>query len=232
MRKHIRILLPTICIFQLFCSTLTGQENTSMTNEEKEKLAVMHINNLKEGALIVLLPTNNNKLAAIQKLLDGGELKDKTAERLEKEKAQTIQQNNNFNKRLILAFQKNYDFSEVRFITDTVAHQLTDGNIKSLFVDETLQVDPSITIDEGPVYFLRIGSTQKDQSQNLEAMILTDKQLNDLRAPFPYYARLNHFGAFMGSIFPSENQAQRNVDKSVSALNKSLEKFMARRGKE
>lgn len=191
----------------------------------QENFAVDHIKALKEGTLIIKLPTHTTKLNAMRELADDPEVYPERRERLKKLIAETEADAQQFNESMTMAFDSNYTFSKVLFTYDYHYDQLKAGEMKGIFLNKNLEKDPSIKIEEGPYYILRFGSSQREGSYGVDAMVVMTDQMKDLSAPFPYYQRLNDFSAFLGSLFPAPEQEKRDAIRLVGKFNKRLLRY-------
>ena len=172
---------------------------------------------LHEGTLIVKLPTRTTKIKAMQKLLDDPGLEKLIA--INKAEAEA------FNRNMVMAFDSTYSFSNVLFTYDYHYDKLKNGEFEGIFLNKKLQEDASITPGGKPYFVLRFGSSKTEGSTGVDAMVVMDDQMGDLKAPFPYYQRLNDLAAFIGSILPAPEQDKRDAIRLVEKLDKKLYRF-------
>lgn len=219
-------------VVMIFFSTcpLQAQGEEVSSSDDPKQIAGDHVRRLRQGILIVRLPSNHRKIEAYQELIDGGNLKEGEQQRLERQKAVTLEETREFNRLVMEAFAREYNFSAVQFTLDTSTAHLLSGNRHGFFLNDSLEIDPDIQREPGTGYILRIGSTDYANSTGIEAMIIADDELNDLKAPFPYYSRLHHFSAVMGSIFPAEKQREKDIRRTVRKLNRGLNSFYLKTG--
>jgi hypothetical protein len=199
-------------------SSLSAQDMTLL--EERAQAAIA---SLKQGTLVVRLPSQRTKLEAMQAVMDDPNTSEAARRRLQTQKEFTIADTREFNLNARSAFQDNYDFSALLFIFDHSTDELQDGRSSGIFLDSTLEVDEAIQLRDPPFFFLRFGST----SSGVEAMVITDEHFRDLSKPFPFYQRLNDFSSFMNSIFFlfSPNRKEEDIQRVVDKLNKKLYKY-------
>lgn len=193
--------------------------------QNAEERAEEVIKSLKDGTLLVRLPSRQRKIDAMEQVLSGYAPDDKRRPRMEKLLRETREEAATFNRNMMTAFRDSFDFSEVRFFYDYNTPKLKAGESAGLFLNEELTADPSIPLPDGSYFILGFGQTQKDYSDGLEAMYIMDSDFKRMTAPFPYYQRLNDFAAFMGSIFPAPNQEMRDALRLVGKLQKKLRAF-------
>lgn len=121
---------------------------------------------LNQGTLIVRLTTYSEKIEILNS-------KGKT------EKAQDIIQKRNKNHKWIMEeFRKDYKFSKVVFIYGTNLKEYLDGKSEAEFLNENLEVDPSIKLDPGPTYILA--------AQAGDLFFLYDINYNRIPEPIPH----------------------------------------------
>lgn len=203
----------------------TAQEPPKRSGKERKQIAREQIKKLKEGILVVRLSSNHRKIAALQSLLDGGALSKKDQQRIENQLRTTLENTHKANARMITAFKTYYDFSEAFFMLDTSSQVLKKGKQKGIFLNDSLEVDSTLSLNNRDFHVARFGNLDQANSTGFKAMILMDKNFKDLQGPFPFYVRINNFGSVIGSIFPKPKQAQRNANKIVKKLNKNLKSF-------
>ena len=209
-----------------FSSVLAGaQESLEHSGKERKKIAAEQIKKLREGVLVVRLPSNQRKIDALQALIDGGELNEKDQQRMEGQLNETIENTRKANKRIITGFNQHYNYSEVVFMLDTAVHALKRGQHTDIFLNDSLVLDPAIKLKGRDFFILRFGKLSQENSTGFQAIILSDANFKDLYKPLPYFVRINRLGSIIGTILPRPEQAQRNVDKIVIKLNKNLRRF-------
>ena len=212
-----RTIIPLI-FFTLASWTLDAQKSYA-----KEK-----IQSLKGGTLIVKLPTHTTKLNAMKKLANDETVSQSKRDRLNMLIADTEKEALEFQKNMIMAFDSVYSFSEVRFTFDHQHDQLKEGKLDGIFVDESLQFNPDITASQLPFFILRFGSTNREGSYGVDAMVIMDDQLKDMQSPFPYYQKTSDLGSLVGRIFPAPNQRGRDAIRQVKKFNKKLFSYYGR----
>lgn len=149
------------------------------------------IENLKDGALIVRL---NFKRKAINALEQSGNMAGAERIRLEQEQE---------NLEIMAAFKSYYKFSPVYFISYDSTRAALNGKRSGYFLNEQLQVDPSISMNKDFFLFAEHGmletSLPSDKTNSKqeklrrgtieEALVVRDQKMNLLRRPFPYFVR-------------------------------------------
>lgn len=189
-----------------------------------------YIRSLHEGTLIVKLPTRTTKINAMQKILDEPGIDKKQRARLEKLIAINREEAATFNRNMVLAFDSTFSFSKVRFTYDYHYDKLKNGQFDGIFLDKKLQEDASINPGNKPYFVLRFGNSKPTGSSGIEAMVLMNDRMEDLKDPFPHYQRLNDLAVFIGSILPAPEQDKRDAIRLVEKLDKKLYRFYQRVG--
>jgi hypothetical protein len=164
--------------------------------QSSKEVSVEHLQNLKNGALLVRLPTAQNK---IKSLLDIG---------LEKQANKVAREQQLENIKVFLAFKSAYDFSKVYFFYNLSSESIQNGNFKGHLLNENLEPDPNVDYS-GPYY---IAEFDVIQTTGLSALVIKDKNFNLLQKPFPYYAK-------QFDVFPLFRRSKLDV---VKTLNKGL----------
>lgn len=186
---------------------------------------VAAIKALREGTLLVRLPSSQRKIAALEESLAKEETGTARAKWLRKELEATRSETQSFNENMHQAFREAYGFSDLRFTYDYATPELKAGRFKGNLLDEDLEPSAEVEMGELPVFILSFGRTSKEYSDGVEAMVILGEQLKSPPPPFPYYQRLNDFKAFWGSIFPRPDQEIYDALRLVGKLNEKLEKF-------
>lgn len=177
-------------------STIPKDYKDPKTHEKfrKRRMAVSawQINQLKRGALVVRLKTNNLLISQLKKRGD-----DHLAEKARLEQAA-------ININTMRAYLNHYKFSKVYFIYSHSTDSLLTGTRSGIFADTSLQVNPSIRMNEDFyllaetdfVYNSSIGFIREDSARHVvEAgnpsssefpIVVKNKYGHQLKGPFPY----------------------------------------------
>ena len=205
-----------------------AQNDPFLPAKERKAIAIKEIKTLKDGVLVVRLPSNSKKMAALQALIDGGKLKKATLKRTQEQLESTKYTTKLFSETMIRAFEAYYQFSDVLFMYDTAATQLKGGQLSGFFLNDSLEVAPSAGLKDTSFLVLRFGLTRSSRGQSIEAAVLMDRQMDDMLPPFPYYVKMNNFSSIMGTLFPKTNQFERSLGKAVRRLNAQLFSYYGR----
>jgi hypothetical protein len=205
---------------------------TAWVSHAQTYTATDYIRSLKEGTLIVKLPTHTAKLKAMKKLANDETVSPNKRDRLKMLIENTEKEALAFQRNMVLAFDSVYTFSEVLFTFDQQYDQLKAGKLDGIFLDDDLQINPNIKATQLPFFVLRFGSTNREGSYGVEAMVIMNDQLKDMQSPFPYYQKTADLRAVVGRLLPAENQDQRDAIRQVKRLNKKLFNYYKSVGRE
>lgn len=214
-----------VCGLGLLASTLFSQ---SLSKEEAWAKAKEQIKELHEGTLLVRIPTQHKKIAALEALLQNDQLPTANRQRLEDQLETTRQEARNFAHYVIEAFDTAYDFSKVLFMYDTDMAALQSSSPGGFFLNREGKADTSIVLDQPNFYLLRFGFSTGEATSHTDAMIIADASIQDLQKPFPYEVRLTDFIATVGQLLPAPEQEKKDIIRSVAKLNRNLQKFFVR----
>lgn len=183
--------------------------------KRRKIVSAWQINELKTGALIVRLKTNQRSID----VLNANGKKIEAEEKL----IETYIMNMNTMK----AYLKNYNFSKVYFIYSNVSDSLLKGVRNGIFLDTNLQVNPSIKMEESfyllaerdYVYNSTIGYVKEDTAKFIResgnpvremGVVVKNKYGHQLKAPFPYYIKSKVFNTDPSVFLASPNQDSPN----------------------
>ncbi len=196
--------------------------------------ASQEINELKNSVLLVRLKTSEN---SIQALINAGE-----TEKADKMRLSQL----NENKKIISAFKQNFTFCEVKFFFSNTSEQVRQKQFDQIFLNDSLQVDASISLDTNASYFIAefgyidqnnqidTGSCQSGASSNMRfySLRMMNNQFVQLQRPFPYYVRTISKSMkvrpeqilFVSPLFLTS--LDWSYDETVARLNRKLEKYL------
>jgi hypothetical protein len=159
---------------------------------------VRDIQALKDGVLLVRLPTGSAKIAKLQELIEREESGSAYEKRLQEELVRTRTDTERQNRVLVQAFRDIYKFSDAMFFFDTSAPALKAGNHAGIFLDDSLQPDPGLSLDGRFYLVAAIGVTQEAALD--DALIVYDAQFDPMPKPFPYYSDVSSVELLWRSI--------------------------------
>lgn len=173
--KISRIFLAILLLLSIL--TQGSAQEQAQDTEDPGFTAAQHLWHLKDGVLLIRLPSFRNQLEALEKR---GASKRKIN--------QLLEDRNQFSRHIITAFQDTFDYCKVLFVFDTAMTRIIDGQRSGFCLDDSLlSVNSALEIPSDlPVYTLRLGVTDYATTARRTSFIFTDVQGNDLRKPFPY----------------------------------------------
>jgi hypothetical protein len=195
------------CLIILLPSLSFGQEMDEEAFQQKKlkQHMIQQIYKIKEGVLLVRLQTRQN---SIQSLKQGN--MPKMAARVEQEQKE-------YNKLIIAAFRKNFNFCPVYFFNSIYSDAVLAKQFNSVvFFNDSLLPDSSIKPKTDKFLAAEFGTMQQDTTTYVEgsyiyhgangperktryrggnntqisSLIIMSEQLVQLSAPFPYYERV------------------------------------------
>lgn len=198
-------------VFVLAAVSLLAQEDPTVRNNEREykdgeqfekfrrrrrTISAWQINQLREGALVVKLKTNNLVVNALEK---NGDSKEAEVKRLEAA---------GINVNMMRAFRNYFNFCKLYFIYSQQGDSLLKGVRRGIFLDSSLQVDPAIEMTESyymlaetdRLYNSTIGFVPEDSARIViekgtpttqePYIVIKNKYGHQLNKPFPYFSKI------------------------------------------
>jgi hypothetical protein len=187
--------------------------------KRRTTIANWQINELKNNGAVVVRLKTNKKL--IDELIAQGKMDLAT----EKEKEQYV-----INANTYAAYRDYFKFCKVYFILSNSSDSLLNGARTGIFLDSTLKIDPSITMNE-KFYLLAerdygynssIGFVAEDTARKVVeggnpvkemAVVLKNKYGHQLKAPFPYSVKEKNF---MDALFDIPVTTSGTVGKDMT----------------
>ncbi len=233
MLKNVKI---RILVFFFFClsglvPSLQAQVAEVIDHMERATVATDQIYDLRQGTLVVKLPTKRNNIKAIDKALSSDKLREKTKIKLLKKREAIIAECTRINLQITKAVTDHYQFSNYRFIPDTASTQLKNGVSRGYFLNTQGELDDSISIDlDKPVFFLRFGVMSSPTTNRSEGFVVTDHKGNTLQKPFPYFIK-SKYPPFSSAVafFGNGDVLFPNFQAMALKFNQKLTKFYAKR---
>lgn len=198
------------------CFSVFSQTNKEL-NDSLTEVSKVHISQLKNGVLLVRLVSKHDQIEYYNKFENY-----KAAEDL-KLKTEKL------NQYLINGMRTSFSFCPVYFFEDIDTKDLLAGKFENvLFYNDRLEKDPQIKLPAGKLcYFAEYSFTKDDikakdqyyESSNLgvPAIVIMDKNLDQLKRPFPYYCKLSS-----GLLNP------KKINSKIEKWNEKLENYYSR----
>lgn len=186
-------MLARLSVYILFFLGLLASNHLTAQNF----MVKAHLSELKNGALLVKLYTRNNSIKAHRE--SGRE-----------EKANNLEKEQSFkNLAIVKAFEKKYNFSpKVYFFYSDDSGEIMDWQFKGNLMGYDMQVLNYVEIG-ATFYIAEFGNTE---GSGINALVIMDKESNQLEKPFPYFTR-----TFEGLFF-----LERSYDQTVELWNEKL----------
>jgi hypothetical protein len=214
------LLLLLSCSF--FCQIAGLSQTEKLDYDDRAEMAQAAVNALRSGGLVVRLPTNAKKIAAMEAVLSEDELQPNNRGRLEQRLAQTIAETRMRNLLLISNLREQYQLGPLYFIPDTAYTLLQETADRVFFYNDQLELDPSIVQPNGDVLIMRLGYTDASETARAEAFILSNSALEDLVAPFPGAVTFDNLGFMFNKMLAPEIAERRRIEGAVKRLVKKL----------
>jgi len=192
--------------FLLFFSQITIAQSQSFDLKEMD-------------ALVVRLESGQNKANVIQQKLEAAntaEMKNYWEQQLKDLQVELQIKNQTMR----AAFEQEFKFAEVFYIYDYAAKDLKKGNRKGFFLNDNLQIDPSIQL-KGEDFLL---AAEGRSASAAEGIYLHHSNLERLNDRYISYIKLNTIGLFFNNIFSSNDASQRMYNAAVQKLNRRFYK--------
>ena len=200
MIKRYRLFACLCFLLATAASSLYGQDPDSS------------IHQLKNGYLIVRLPSNKNKIDTLQNMIARAE-EGAGKKRLSNLLTEAIEQRDSTRSDYMNAFKQYYNFSKVAFIMDYDSRQKSTARYFGLD-EELVSVD---VINSEPVYYLHF---ERTSDSKIDAAVIYDAQQRRIPRPFP-----NNFARGGISFLFVSIEGKSFADWRVKKMNKQLHKF-------
>ncbi|MCC6724421.1 MAG: hypothetical protein IT258_07915 [Saprospiraceae bacterium] len=202
-----------------------ADQQAKMDKQAKIDTAIAKIYRLKKGTLVFRLSTGSSTTKALQKLIDSPDVLPKDRDRyqkmLEKTRAEVSLQNQD----LIASLREKYSFSKLIFMPDTAATRLKNGIREGIFVNDNMELDPTISL-EGGFLVSFYGHSQSDLNTNNEGINIIDHQLQNIPYPFPSFVGRTSIRRMFEEFF-NKATSKEHFDKLVGKFQQQLIDFYA-----
>ncbi|MBX2876473.1 MAG: hypothetical protein KTR30_30415 [Saprospiraceae bacterium] len=174
---------------------------------------------IEDCALVVRLPSYENKIKALQKTIGDPNINALSKKRLTLQLQEAQQEAVHKNKVIVRTFKEHFTVLPLFFIYDTT-HQLT----RTVYLDEELQ---SIQVESVSPYIVqaRFGRPLADFGNRPESIVLTDSHLKDLKPPFPKALPMTSIGFGINKLLAPTQAFERLLAKRVKKLNSKFEEL-------
>jgi len=197
-------------VFMLGNSVFAQRDDIVLAKEKKE-YAFNSIKELKDGAMVVRLKTNQRKIELIERNLKNTKLSKGQRKRQEGILEGTLKVRDEFNEAIRAMFLDSFDFCPVYLMYDTCSAALNKGVREGLFLGENKEIDPSIKITEANIFIINY----KERGAEFPYDVLRVRKLKEkLEDPFPYYVSLRK--SWINQInTPRASQAVQHLNRKL-----------------
>lgn len=169
---------------------------------------------LKEGILIVVIPSYSKKIKSLEETYNQT---NKNKKRHKKLIQYAKWERDSFETEIAQAMEDVYIFSDYAFLSDAHLKNFLQGDRSQVIYASKNQGEIMIK----DVYFLRRGETEN----GAEALLVCNRKLEPLTKPFPYYVRLNGFLSIFESFFKPAPIKWKPLAETIGKLNARLQAY-------
>ena len=170
-------------------------------------------------ALIVRLESGQNKTQVLQQKLEAAKTEEMKAY-WEQELKNSQLELQIKNQTIRTAFEQEFKFVEVLYIYDYAAKDLKRGKTQGIFLNENLQVDPTLEL-EGKAFLL---AAEGRATSAAEGIYLHHSDMTRLKDRYLNFIKLNTIGLIFSNIFSTGDAPQQMYSKAVQKLNRRFYK--------
>lgn len=176
---------------------------------------------LENGTLLVRLPSERNKIAALQRLAtEQPERATELQERIDRIEADRDRRN-----RIVMAaMNESFPFRSVRYFYDYHSKALAASDGNDFFLDEQLQPGTDQQIPDAYLV-LHLGN-KIGRGQSVDGAQLLDRDYRPLGFGFPDFSKEQTFASLFRSLGGREQAEQKNLERMILRLNRRWEKYV------
>jgi hypothetical protein len=195
----------------------------SLFAQEVPNSHLVYIKELRASALLVKLPSYNNKIKFLEKQIELKTCKEDCKKSYRTVLYKTISQRNDFNQNFIRAMKNEFTFCSLYFCYDmdypTIKKQRYQSN---LYLTDSLTTDTIGSILSFPkIFVLKI---EKTPEQSFDALLIETPEQRTLYKPFPYI-RLNTLRTLFIPLTHYNDQDYQTSLILAKSLNKKLYRY-------
>lgn len=219
--------IPMYFLFTLFLGLFlgTGQLSAQVVDKPLSPAvlaAIKHTAALKAGGLVVRLPSNIRKLAAMRAVLDTAVMDEQNRARLSRSIAATEAETRQQNLEIMTAFKQAYRLTPVVFVYDTASVQIRAGQRSGFVLTDKLELNAAASIPAGPFMSVRVGYSDPGDFSGAEGLIVGDAALTDVSGPFPAAVSFSNIGYLFGGWLNPSSASQKRYTRAVQKLSRKL----------
>lgn len=180
---------------------------------------------LREGGLLIRLPSQRTKITTLIRLLENPELKARERERLTAELESTTRRAREENLSLVQAFRENYDAGPIWFMYDADSEKLLDGRRSGFLLQDDLTLAPD---RELPEQFLlaRFGYANAADESGAEALVLTGPANEPIDGQFPDKIAIPNLGFLVNLFLAGDIAWRKRAEKLSQRVDRKLGKAL------
>ncbi len=156
---------------------LSAQNSLTGKSPDQVNRAENAIKTLKNGVLIVSIPSNYNKITNLKKMVATTDGREEV--RFKNILQTTIDETQKTARDIVSSMDSVYRFSPVLYMYDTAAPALKKGIITNCFLDKSLNPDPNLSLNGRPYLVFKKNPFEDN-------WLVTDADLEVLQPPFPF----------------------------------------------
>ncbi|MEY3368689.1 MAG: hypothetical protein RI973_1844 [Bacteroidota bacterium] len=181
MKQPLFLYLPLCTLVTAFVLAATSPASAQpLVFSDDEKLQAREmLSSLSGGTLIVRLNSNHRKMKELERLASSTGISEKKSAQFREMLQTTAEETRQENSDIHYVFSTYYNFSKVLYMYDTASLQLKNGVKSGYFLDSSLQVNPSIRLEDDDwlmIYF---------RHESPALFKLLDKNLKEVLPTFP-----------------------------------------------
>jgi len=212
----------TITIILLF--HMEGSAQILQTDSLQRINAADHIDRLKSGRLIVILPDYAEKISYLRQWSEDSRLSKGKNKRIKRSLSQTIAERDSFKSRFIHSMRSSYQFSSWGYIWKSEFQQVDQRGHISIYLEDDSEVNVHLELN---TYFLQRGQTEN----GADAVIIYSASLEPLEKPFPYFMRINSASGLIESLFNPSSFSWKDFESMVAEWDQRLVRFWEKKEK-
>jgi hypothetical protein len=198
-----------------------------LSTQEKNKLALEHALSLKNGCLVVILPTYDKKIAHLQSLIGAPQVSVKKKKRLEKLMVETLADRDTTNVKFMQNFPKGYQFSSLYFLYNKdFVEFINSGDPRWLRDAQGHPLTEAEALCE-EIYFGHKHRLRAENTAGGYYFVITNRDLQIIPKPFPAFLPLENTFLTILTFFDGKtysvnpltigNKVQKKLEKLVES---------------
>lgn len=210
-------IIPALFGLGFFCFAIALSAQATATTDS----SALHIQNIKKGHILFVLPSQLNKLSELYEIGHSESHSQQVRERHLAQYQEVLEERDALLTEIQSAVENQWGFCPYQFLYDFQLRSRPPDTLHSgltPFPDENLP---------GEGYRVRMGRTKATAHFGIEALVVSDPRGRDLERPFPYYVKLNRHTWLTGlfSIFFPSIYERKDASDLIRQLNENFQSF-------